>query len=138
MDISQTFPLMNDETVRPLVFVMSIAVFELWRTRRTVRREEEKKAIFDWSRVGRFPQSLIISESSNWIAPTLVPIQINDYVITDGNNVSKGDGGKKLGRGRQDESRPNRVPRIAPRKNKAVCHELALESEREEHQLAST
>ena len=41
-DISQTFPLMNDETVRPLVCVMSIAVFELWRARRTVRREEEK------------------------------------------------------------------------------------------------
>ena len=33
-DFAQTFPLMNDEAVKPFVCVMSIAVFELWRTPR--------------------------------------------------------------------------------------------------------
>ena len=62
----------------------------------------------------------------------------DDYVITVGNDAPKGDKGKKLGGERQNESRPNRVPRIAPRKSeKAVCHELALKSERAENQLAS-
>jgi len=41
MDLSQTFPLMNDEVVRPLVCVMSIAVFELWWVSWTMRGEKK-------------------------------------------------------------------------------------------------
>jgi hypothetical protein len=62
VDFSQTFPLMNDETVRPLVCVMSVAVFELWRTRKTIRGEKKRSRIGSvlghWSVVPTIPHHI--------------------------------------------------------------------------------
>ena len=83
---SQTFPLMKDEAARPLVCVMSIAVFELWRTPETMWTKRKKS-------LAAFKQflSTVLTVARHTGGRLETSIQISIYILTTTHIVSEGD-----------------------------------------------